>query len=77
LVETLSEQMGDSFPEISQKALCSNVIREENSFLKTLDQGLILLDVILNNTGDTIDGKSFRIVRHIRFSNRFNCFDSF
>ncbi|UPZ17629.1 alanine--tRNA ligase [Flavobacterium humidisoli] len=60
LVETLSEQMGDSFPEIrTQKALCSNVIREEeNSFLKTLDQGLILLDaVILNNTGDTIDGK--------------------
>jgi len=60
LVETLSEQMGDSFPEIrTQKALCSNVIREEeNSFLKTLDQGLILLDaVILNNVGDTIDGK--------------------
>lgn len=60
LVETLSEQMGDSFPEIkSQKALCSNVIREEeSSFLRTLDQGLILLDaVILNNNGDTIDGK--------------------
>ncbi|MDQ6527642.1 alanine--tRNA ligase [Flavobacterium sp. LHD-85] len=60
LVETLSEQMGDSFPEIrAQKALCSNVIREEeNSFLRTLDQGLILLDaVILNNAGDTIDGK--------------------
>jgi alanyl-tRNA synthetase len=60
LVETLSEQMGDSFPEIrTQKALCSNVIREEeNSFLRTLDQGLILLDaVILNNNGDTIDGK--------------------
>jgi alanyl-tRNA synthetase len=60
LVETLSEQMGDSFPEIrTQKALCSNVIcEEENSFLRTLDQGLILLDaVILNNAGDTIDGK--------------------
>ncbi|KAF2510179.1 alanine--tRNA ligase [Flavobacterium zhairuonense] len=60
LVETLSEQMGESFPEIrTQKALCSNVIREEeNSFLKTLDQGLILLDaVILNNNGDTVDGK--------------------
>ncbi|WET04313.1 alanine--tRNA ligase [Flavobacterium sp. YJ01] len=61
LVETLSEQMGDSFPEIrTQKALCSNVIREEeNSFLKTLDQGLILLDAVIlnNNGGDTIDGK--------------------
>ncbi|QLC65909.1 alanine--tRNA ligase [Flavobacterium sp. LPB0248] len=60
LVETLSEQMGDSFPEIrTQKALCSNVIREEeNSFLKTLDQGLVLLDaVISNNNTDTVDGK--------------------
>ncbi|MBL0735359.1 alanine--tRNA ligase [Flavobacterium sp. GN10] len=60
LVETLSEQMGDSFPEIrTQKALCSNVIREEeNSFLKTLDQGLVLLDaVISNNNTNTVDGK--------------------
>ncbi|KAF2333408.1 alanine--tRNA ligase [Flavobacterium nitrogenifigens] len=60
LVETLSEQMGESFPEIrTQKALCSNVIREEeNSFLKTLDQGLVLLDaVISNNNTDTVDGK--------------------
>jgi alanyl-tRNA synthetase len=60
LVETLSTQMGGSFPEIrSQKALCTNVIREEeNSFLRTLDQGLVLLDaVILNNPGTIIDGK--------------------
>lgn len=60
LVDTLSAQMSASFPEIrSQKALCSNVIREEeNSFLRTLDQGLVLLDaVIANNESKVIDGK--------------------
>ena len=52
LVETLSNQMGSSFPEItSQKALCSVVIKEEeNSFLRTLDQGLVLLDKIIENS---------------------------
>jgi alanyl-tRNA synthetase len=60
LVETLSAQMGGSFPEIrSQKELCANVIREEeNSFLRTLDQGLILLDTIISNsTEKNISGK--------------------
>nr|WP_315158982.1 alanine--tRNA ligase [uncultured Flavobacterium sp.] len=60
LVDTLSAQMSASFPEIrSQKALCSNVIREEeSSFLRTLDQGLVLLDaVIAGNQGTIIDGK--------------------
>lgn len=60
LVETLSNQMGSSFPEIkSQKNLCINVIREEeNSFLRTLDQGLILLEnIISNSTEKVISGK--------------------
>ncbi|MBF0695359.1 MAG: alanine--tRNA ligase [Flavobacterium sp.] len=60
LVETLSDQMGDSFPEIrSQKSLVMNVIREEeNSFLKTLDQGLQLLEkVIAESNSTTIDGR--------------------
>nr|WP_315158461.1 alanine--tRNA ligase [uncultured Flavobacterium sp.] len=60
LVDMLSAQMSASFPEIrSQKALCSNVIREEeSSFLRTLDQGLVLLDaVIANNQSKVIDGK--------------------
>lgn len=60
LVETLSAQMGSSFPEIrSQKELCANVIREEeNSFLRTLDQGLILLDnIIANSSEKVISGK--------------------
>lgn len=60
LVETLSIQMGSSFPEIiSQKMLCENVIREEEtSFLRTLDQGLVLLDnIIANSTETVISGK--------------------
>ncbi len=60
LVKTLSEQMGDAFPEIrSQKNLCENVIREEEqSFLRTLDQGLVLLENVIENTKDfTVSGK--------------------
>ncbi|MDT0641426.1 alanine--tRNA ligase [Zunongwangia sp. F363] len=49
LMETLSRQMGDAFPELkSQKQLCENVIKEEeHSFLRTLDQGLVLLENII------------------------------
>ncbi|MCR9182071.1 MAG: alanine--tRNA ligase [Flavobacteriaceae bacterium] len=60
LVETLSEQMGDAFPELkSQKQLISQVIQEEeNSFLRTLDQGLQLLDnIIAQAKTKTISGK--------------------
>ena len=60
LVETLSHQMGEAFPELrSQKNLCENVIREEEqSFLRTLDQGLVLLENIIENTeGKTVSGK--------------------
>jgi alanyl-tRNA synthetase len=48
--------MGGSFPEItSQKALCSIVIKEEeNSFLRTLDQGLVLLDNIISNSAESV-----------------------
>jgi len=60
LVETLSAQMGEAFPEIkSQKTLAHNVIKEEEqSFLKTLDQGLLLLDSIVEKTkGKEVSGK--------------------
>jgi len=60
LVETLSAQMGDAFPEIkAQELLAHNVIKEEeHSFLKTLDQGLLLLDTIVENTnGKVVSGK--------------------
>jgi alanyl-tRNA synthetase len=60
LVETLAQQMGDAFPElVSEKNLIHNVIREEEqSFLRTLDQGLVLLEnIIETNSGNTVSGK--------------------
>ncbi len=60
LVNTLSNQMGDYFPELkAQKQLMTNVIKEEEiSFLRTLEQGLILLDGIIKNTkGKEVSGK--------------------
>ena len=52
LVNTLSEQMGEAYPELKrEQPLAFNVIREEeNSFLKTLDQGLVLLESIMTNS---------------------------
>ena len=65
LVNTLEQQMGDAFPELKrEQKLAFNVIREEeNSFLKTLDQGLLLLDTILKATKDkAVDGaKAFEL----------------
>jgi alanyl-tRNA synthetase len=65
LVEVLANQMGEFFPEIkSQQGLVTNVIREEEaSFLRTLDQGLQLLDnVIANTNGKQVDGaKAFEL----------------
>jgi len=65
LVETLSQQMGTAFPElIKEQQLAYNVIREEEiSFLKTLDQGLVLLETILNSSKDkTVEGtKAFEL----------------
>ncbi|OEJ99092.1 alanine--tRNA ligase [Flavivirga aquatica] len=56
LVEVLSNKMGDAFPELkAQKQLIENVIKEEEqSFLRTLDQGLILLNRIVEETKDDI-----------------------
>ena len=55
LVEVLANQMGEFFPEIkSQQQLVTNVIREEEaSFLRTLDQGLQLLDKVIEETSLT------------------------
>ncbi len=65
LAHVLGDQMGDTFPEIiAQKHLIHNVIKEEeNSFLHTLDQGLVLLDTIIDNTkGKTVTGqKAFEL----------------
>lgn len=51
LVDVLAKQMDEAFPEIQkQKILCESVIKEEeNSFLRTLDQGIALLDKIMQD----------------------------
>lgn len=65
LIATLSKQMGQAYPElIKQKRLIENVIKEEeHSFLRTLDQGLVLLDKVIEHTdSDIIDGsKAFEL----------------
>ncbi len=60
LVPTLVKQKGAAFPELKkEKNLITNVIKEEEaSFLRTLDQGLLLLDNIIKNAkGKEISGK--------------------
>ncbi|WP_293894482.1 alanine--tRNA ligase [Flavobacterium sp.] len=65
LVEVLADQMGEFFPEIKlQQQLVTNVIREEEaSFLRTLDQGLQLLDnVVAKTKGIEVSGeKAFEL----------------
>jgi alanyl-tRNA synthetase len=65
LVDVLSEKMGTAFPELkAQKHLIENVIKEEEqSFLRTLDQGLVLLNRIVEETkGKTVSGeKAFEL----------------
>jgi alanyl-tRNA synthetase len=65
LVEVLANQMGEFFPEIkAQQQFVTNVIREEEaSFLRTLDQGLQLLDkVIAETNGKKVAGdKAFEL----------------
>ncbi|WP_339659164.1 alanine--tRNA ligase [Flavobacterium frigidarium] len=65
LVAVLADQMGEFFPEIkSQQNLVTNVIREEEaSFLRTLDQGLQLLENVISETsGKEVAGaKAFEL----------------
>ncbi|WP_396601988.1 alanine--tRNA ligase [Algibacter sp. R77976] len=65
LVDVLSNRMGKAFPELkAQKQLIENVIKEEEqSFLRTLDQGLVLLNRIVDETkGETVSGeKAFEL----------------
>ncbi|NHF61414.1 alanine--tRNA ligase [Flavobacteriaceae bacterium TP-CH-4] len=60
LVKVLTDTMGEAFPELKeQRQLIENVIKEEeHSFLKTLEQGLLLLEnIIRKNKGETVDGR--------------------
>ncbi|MEC3905415.1 alanine--tRNA ligase [Tamlana sp. 2201CG12-4] len=65
LVDVLSKRMGNAFPELkAQKQLIENVIKEEEqSFLRTLDQGLVLLNKIVEEAKDnTVSGeKAFEL----------------
>ena len=59
LVATLEDEMGEFFPELSaQQALVEKVIEEEEqSFLKTLSQGLGKLEDFLSTNNPVLDGK--------------------
>ena len=63
LLPTLIEVMGDAYPElVAQKDLIAKVIKEEEeSFLRTLDTGIKMLDKVMGETkanGSTqVDGK--------------------
>jgi len=65
LVDVLSKKMGQAFPELkAQKQLIENVIREEEqSFLRTLDQGLVLLNKIVEDEKSDVvsGGKAFEL----------------
>jgi alanyl-tRNA synthetase len=72
LVEVLKNNMGDAFPElISQQGLIENVIREEEeSFLRTLETGIRLLDELVAKA--TAAGKT-----EISGENAFTLYDTF
>lgn len=55
IVATLVKEMGDAYPELAQKqAVVEKMLRiEEEQFAKTLERGMALLDVTLNE----LDGK--------------------
>ncbi|WP_350293875.1 alanine--tRNA ligase [uncultured Croceitalea sp.] len=65
LVKVLGESMGKAFPELKEQyQLIENVVKEEeNSFLSTLEQGLVLLDSVIKSAkSKTIDGqKAFEL----------------
>jgi len=54
LIPTLVNTMGEAFPELKkQETLITNVIREEEqSFLRTLEQGLVLLNRMIETAKD-------------------------
>ena len=77
LLPVLVQEMGKSYPELeAQKVLISKVMKEEeDSFLRTLETGIRLLDRVMAETrasGKTvIDGvEAFHAVRHLRFPTR-------
>ena len=72
LVDTLVEEMGEAYPELkAQKDLIKKVIKEEeDSFLRTLDNGIKMLDDLVKGAEST--GK-----KEISGKNAFILYDTF
>jgi len=72
LVETLNENMGDAFPDLkSQQVLIEKVIKEEEeSFLRTLDTGIKLLEEEMTEANKA--GKT-----EVAGKNAFELYDTF
>ena len=72
LVPTLVEEMGDAFPEIAaqQKLVMKVMQEEESSFLRTLDNGIKLLQGVIDETKK--EGKA-----EIAGDKAFTLFDTF
>ncbi len=72
LVQTLVDQMGTAYPEIvSQQPLIEKVIKEEeDSFLKTLDRGIKLMDDLVAKSRESGD-------KCIKGSDAFVLYDTF
>lgn len=81
LVAVLSGQMGEFFPEIkSQQQLVTNVIKEEEaSFLRTLEQGLVLLSdlMLAHTTKITSDNETEDVKLEIEGDYIFKLYDTF
>lgn len=85
LVDVLSAQMGQFFPEIvSQRDLVKNVIKEEEaSFLRTLDQGLRLLDAEITQLSgnrvfkNELEGLKFSNSEVLDGAKAFELYDTF
>lgn len=72
LVPTLVEEMGEAFPEIEaqQKLVMKVMQEEENSFLRTLENGMRLLQEVIDQTKS--DGRT-----EVAGDKAFNLFDTF
>ena len=72
LVPTLVEEMGEAFPEIEaqQKLVMKVMQEEENSFLRTLENGMRLLQEVIDQT--KADGRT-----EVAGDKTFNLFDTF